>query len=94
MSNSNHLGQVVTFERRVAAKRDLDLEIREVGDAAARTLWATGSAGTAARTLWATGSAQASTRTLWATGSAHNSMRTLWATGSAGSAKAVASVAA
>jgi hypothetical protein len=81
MSNSNYLGQVVTFERRVAAKRDLDLEISEVG-------------GQATRLLWATGSAQASPKLLWATGSAQTSPKLLWATGSAGSAKAVASVAA
>jgi hypothetical protein len=81
MSNSNHLGQVITFQARSAAKRDLDLEISEVGDVVART-------------LWATGSAQSATRTLWATGSAQSATRTLWATGSAGSAKTVVSVAA
>jgi hypothetical protein len=81
MSNSNYLGQVVTFERRVAAKRDLDLEIVE-------------SMNGASRMLWATGSAQSNSRMLWATGSAQSNPRMLWATGSAGSAKAVASVAA
>ncbi len=81
MSNSNYLGQVITFERRVSAKRDLDLEINEVVDGGTRVLWATGSAQTAPRVLWATGSAQ-------------TAPRVLWATGSAGSAKTVVSVAA
>jgi len=81
MSNSNYLGQVLSFERRDVAKRDLDLEIRQVGDIASRSVWATGSAQTASRSVWATGSAQTATRSVWATGSA-------------GSAKMVVSVAA
>jgi hypothetical protein len=81
MSNSNYLGQVLSFERRDVAKRDLDLEINEVSDSATRAIWATGSSQTATRAIWATGSAKIATRAIWATGSA-------------GSAKAVVSVAA
>ncbi len=81
MSNSNYLGQVITFERRVAAKREMDLEISEVSDIASRCIWATGSAQTATRCIWATGSAQ-------------TKGRCIWATGSAGSAKTMVSVAA
>jgi len=81
MSNSNYLGQVITLEGHVAAKRDLDLQISEVG-------------GDAARLIWATGSAQSSPRLIWATGSSQSSPRLIWATGSAGSAKTVVSVAA
>jgi hypothetical protein len=92
MSNSNYLGQVITFERRVDAKRDMDLEIQESTNGAVRMLWATGSAQPASRMLWATGSAQSNSRMLWATGSAQANSRMLWATGS--SAKTVVSVAA
>jgi hypothetical protein len=81
MSNSNYLGQVITFERRASAERDMDLEISEMR--ADET-----------RLIWATGSAQTSPRLIWATGSAQTSPRLIWATGSAGSAKAVVSVAA
>jgi len=94
MSNSNYLGQVITFERRVSAKRDLDLEIQEATNGAGRMVWATGSSQSDSRMVWATGSAQSSSRMVWATGSAQSGSRMVWATGSVGSAKAVASVAA
>jgi len=94
MSNSNYIGQVITFGRRASAKRDLDLEISEVGGASTRLVWATGCAQASTRLVWATGSAQNSTRLVWATGSAQNATRLVWATGSAGSVKSVAAVAA
>ncbi len=94
MSNSNYLGQVITFERRVDAKRDMDLEISEMSGDQGRLLWATGSAQSSPKLLWATGSAQSSSKLLWATGSAQPTPKLLWATGSAGSAKTVVSVAA
>jgi len=81
MSNSNHLGQVITFEPRATAKRELDLEIEQAALGAGRMVWATGSSTSNSRMVWATGSAQSNSRMVWATGSA-------------GSARTVASVAA